>query len=85
MGVEREEGLVPQILFGLVFGLMLSFTGTMAITQKVHSKNQNKFYQIHKNTLLMDLQKTSIDETEFQASKEVTLLLAYQSLKDYKD
>lgn len=85
MGVEREKGLVPQILFGLVFGLMLSFTGTMAITQKVHSKNQNNFYQIHKNMLLMDLQKTSIDETEFQASKELTLkglLLAYQSLKD---
>lgn len=85
MGVEREKGLVPQILFGLVFGLMLSLTGITAITQKVHSKNQNNFHQLHKNMLLMDLLKTSIDETEFQASEELTLkglLLAYQSLKD---
>lgn len=64
---------------------MLWFTGTTAITQKIRYKSQNNFYQVRKNMLLMELQQTSIDESEFQDSTEAThkgLSLAYQSLKD---
>lgn len=93
VGCSQLEVACPQGLFGLVFGSMLSFTRTMAITHKVHSKNQNNFYWVHKKMLLIKLQQTPVEEPEFQASKRscsqgssseflADVLLAYQLLKD---
>lgn len=64
----RSKRACPPVLYGMIFGPTLLFARTVAISQKVHFKNQNNFYQLH-NMLWMELQETSVDKSEFQASK----------------